>query len=134
MNSFAVRPICSGIIASASQQNAGVNKISSRDDDARFKSVVLPHLADAYCLARWLTGNRADAEDVVQDACLKALGAMETAVVEQPRAWMLAIVRNTAFTWLKKNRPKSVLITDDSELIEAAAAKTPNDATPNPEE
>jgi RNA polymerase sigma factor (sigma-70 family) len=96
--------------------------------------MVLPHLDDAYCLARWLTGNSADAEDVVQDACLKALAAMDAALIEQPRAWMLAIVRNTAFTWLKKNRPKIVMLTDDPELLENAAAERPDPAADNPEE
>ncbi len=46
--------------------------MSGDDDKTQFASVVLPHLADAYALARWLTGTQADAEDVVQDACLRA--------------------------------------------------------------
>jgi RNA polymerase sigma factor (sigma-70 family) len=96
--------------------------------------MVLPHLDDAYGLARWLTGNGADAEDVVQDACLKALAAMDTAVIEKPRPWLLTIVRNTAFTWLQKNRPKGVLLTDDSEYLEAAGAKARDAAGSNPEE
>ena len=50
--------------------------------------MVLPHLDDAYGLARWLTGNRTDAEDVVQDACIRALASLETAVVERPRAFV----------------------------------------------
>ena len=91
----------------------------------RFAEMVLPHLDDAYGLARWLTGNRTDAEDVVQDACMKALTAIDLAVIERPRAWMLTIVRNTAFTWLAKNRPKSVLLTDDAQLLETAGAKEP---------
>ena len=74
----------------------------------RFNEMVLPHLDDAYGLARWLTGNRTDAEDVVQDAYMRALASLETAVVEQPRAWVLTIVRNTTFSWLAKNRPKGV--------------------------
>ena len=49
-----------------------MRSVSSDEDRARFASVVLPHLADAYALARWLTGDRADAEDVVQEACLRA--------------------------------------------------------------
>ncbi len=100
----------------------------------RFAEVVLPHLDDAYGLARWLTGNDADAEDVVQDACMRALAALETAAIERPRAWVLAIVRNTAFTWLAKNRPKSVLLTDDAQLLETAAAGDPGAGAPNPEE
>jgi RNA polymerase sigma-70 factor (ECF subfamily) len=108
--------------------------VTSERTGRRFAEMVLPHLDDAYGLARWLTGNRADAEDVVQEACLKALAAMDTAVIERPRAWVLTIVRNAAFTWLQKNRPKTVLLTDDSELLEAAAAKAPAEAAANPEE
>jgi RNA polymerase sigma-70 factor (ECF subfamily) len=84
--------------------------------------MVLPHLDDAYGLARWLTGNQTDAEDVVQDACMRALASLETAIVERPRAWVLAIVRNTAFSWLAKNRREAVVLTDDPQLLDAAAA------------
>src|SRR3984885_13805024 len=91
----------------------------------RFNEMVLPHLDDAYGLARWLTGNRSDAEDVVQDACMRALASLETVTVQQPRAWLMTIVRNTAFTWLAKNRPRTVLLTDDAQLLEAAAANEP---------
>ena len=99
----------------------------------RFAEMVLPHLDDAYELARWLTRNGTDAEDVVQDACIRALASLDTATIERPRAWVLTIVRNTAFTWLAKNRPKSVLLTGDAQLLEAAAAEEPGTA-PNPEE
>jgi len=99
----------------------------------RFTEIVLPHLDDAYGLARWLTGNRTDAEDVVQDACMRALTSLEAATVLQPRAWLLTIVRNTAYTWLAKNRSKTVLLTDDAQLLEAAAAKEPA-SSPDPEE
>jgi len=71
----------------------------SRDDDkARFASVVLPHLGDAFALARWLTGDRADAEDVVQDACLRAFRGISGYADGNARAWVLTIVRHTAFT------------------------------------
>lgn len=96
--------------------------------------MVLPHLDDAYRLARWLTGSGADADDVAQEACLRALAAMDTAQIEHPRAWLLAIVRNTALTWLKKNRPKNVVFTDESEALEAAAARAPEAGAANPEE
>ncbi|MGD0719958.1 MAG: sigma-70 family RNA polymerase sigma factor [Roseiarcus sp.] len=99
----------------------------------RFSELVLPHLDDAYGLARWLTGNRTDAEDVVQDACLRALAALDAAVVLQPRAWLLTVVRNTAFTWLARNRPKTVVLTDDAEALEAAAARGPGEPAPDPE-
>jgi RNA polymerase sigma factor (sigma-70 family) len=98
----------------------------------RFNEMVLPHLDDAYGLARWLTGNRTDAEDVVQDACMRALASLETAVVEQPRAWVLTIVRNTTFTWLAKNRPKALVLIGDAQLLQAATAH--RDSALDPEE
>lgn len=75
---------------------------------SRFAEIVLPYLDDAYTLARWMTGSASDAEDVVQDACVRALRALETTAVERPRAWVLTIVRNTALTWMAKNRPAKV--------------------------
>ncbi len=94
----------------------------------RFADVVAPHLDDAYGLARWLTGSATDAEDVVQEACIRALAALDGAPVERGKAWLLAIVRNTAFTWLAKNRPKTVVLTDDASALEAAAAKAAPEA------
>src|SRR5260370_19072167 len=108
--------------------------VTSESARRRFSEMVLPHLDDAYGLARWLTGNRTDAEDVVQDACMRALASLDTATIERPRAWMLTIVRNTAFTWLAKNRPNTVLVTDDAQLLEAAAAKATSGSAPNQEE
>jgi RNA polymerase sigma factor (sigma-70 family) len=99
-----------------------------------FAEMVLPHLDDAYGLARWLTGNAADAEDVVQDACVRALASLDTATIERPRAWLLAIVRNTAFTWLARNRPNNVFLTDDAQALETAAARDWSAFAPNPEE
>ncbi len=100
----------------------------------RFAELVLPHLDDAYGLARWLTGNGADAEDVVQDACLRALASLDAAAIERPRAWVLAIVRNTAFAWLAKNRPNNLVLTDDAQVLETAAARDASAFAPNPEE
>jgi RNA polymerase sigma-70 factor (ECF subfamily) len=98
----------------------------------RFTEIVAPHLDDAWGLARWLTGAGADAEDVVQEACLRALAALDGAPVERPRAWLLAIVRNAAFTWLAKNRPAAIVLTGEPEMLEAAAAGL--DAPPDPEQ
>ena len=89
-------------------------------DKARFANVVLPHLGDAYALARWLTGNAADAEDVVQDACLRAYRGISGYSGGNARAWVLTIVRRTAFTWLGKNRPAALVVTDDLEAVERA--------------
>lgn len=100
----------------------------------RFTEQVLPHLDDAYTLARWLTGNPIDAEDVVQDACMRALRALDGAPVEHPRAWLLAIVRNTAFTWLAKNRPHAVVLTGGAEEAHAHQGDLEEQVAPTPEE
>lgn len=89
----------------------------------RFRDVVLPHLDDALSLARWLTGSVSDGEDVVQDACLRAFSAIATVGDANPRAWLLAIVRNAAFTWLAKNRPKTLIVTDDDRVFEEARSE-----------
>src|SRR5436190_12872547 len=90
------------------------------DQNSRFSSVVIPYLPDALATARWLTGNRADAEDVVQEACLKAFRAMATFAGGNARAWLLAIVRNTAYSWLQKNRPAEIMAIDDLQANDQA--------------
>jgi RNA polymerase sigma-70 factor (ECF subfamily) len=71
---------------------------------ARFEQAVLPHLRAAYNLARWITGNDHDAEDVVQESYLRALKFFGGFRGENSRPWLLTIVRNTCFTWLRQNR------------------------------
>jgi len=71
----------------------------------QFEQVVLPHLDAAYNLARWLVRSPADAEDVVQEACLRALRFFDGFRGGDSRAWLLKIVRNTCYSWVKKNRP-----------------------------
>ena len=78
-----------------------------------FEEVFLPHLADAYRLARWLTGNASDAEDVVQDAALRAFRAIETFGALNAHAWSLSIVRNAAYSLLSKNKNNTVIFTDE---------------------
>ena len=97
--------------------------LPSDDDQARFARVVLPHLADAYALARWLTGDRADAEDVVQEACLRAFRAIGSFAGVNARAWLLTIVRHAAYTWLGKNRSASLLMVEDLEAVEQKQAR-----------
>jgi RNA polymerase sigma-70 factor (ECF subfamily) len=99
----------------------------------RFRELVLPHLDDALSLARWLTGNITDAEDVVQDACIRALRALGSQTVGNPRAWLLAIVRNTTFTWLGKNRPKALVVTDDDRVFEEGRSRMNEEVQPTPE-
>ena len=86
----------------------------------------MPHIDDAYRLAHWLTGNRTDAEDVVQDASLRAFRAIREFAGGSARSWLLTIVRNTAYTWLRKNRPTAVITVEDLEAVELS---TPSQAT-----
>ena len=93
---------------------------------ARFELVVVPHLAAAYNLARWLTRNDHDAEDMVQDAFLRAFRFFDDFRGSDGRAWILAIVRNACYTWLRQNRGKQVAIEEEVPDFE--------DSKPNPEE
>ena len=70
----------------------------------RFEALVLPHLDAAYNLARWLTRSEFDAGDVVQEACLRAYAALDSFVGHDARPWLLTIVRNCAYSWLRKYR------------------------------
>jgi RNA polymerase sigma factor (sigma-70 family) len=115
-----IRPTFHGTMPSALQQNAIADRVSSREDHVRFRNVVLPHLDDAYGLARWLTGNQTDAEDVVQEACLRAFRGIESFSNGNSRAWVLAIARNAAYSWMLKNRPAALVMVEDIEGVESA--------------
>jgi RNA polymerase sigma-70 factor (ECF subfamily) len=92
-------------------------RLAATERDARFRSVVLPHLADAYALARRLTGNRIDSEDVVQEACVRSLRGMGNFSEGNARAWVLTIVRHTAYDWLSRNRPAAMMQVDSIEEV-----------------
>ena len=82
---------------------------------ASFEKAVLPHLDAAYNLARWLTRNDADAEDVVQEAYLRAFRFFDGFHGENGRAWLLGIVRNTSYTWMQRNRSPQLNMPLDDE-------------------
>src|SRR5262245_33821716 len=109
--------------------------VDGDDERARFASVVLPHLADAYALARWLTGDRADAEDVVQEACLRAFRGINGFAGGNARAWLLTITRHAAYSFLAKHRSPALLVVDDLEAVERTeiARGTALEQTPTPE-
>jgi RNA polymerase sigma factor (sigma-70 family) len=113
-----------GRSADALQKNTIVNKPRPKDDNhARFSKLVLPHLADAYALAYRITGSHADAEDALQEACLRAFRAVGDVADNSARPWMMTIMRNTAYTWIRKNRPTVVFGVDDLEGVEVAQAE-----------
>jgi RNA polymerase sigma factor (sigma-70 family) len=94
----------------------------------RFEEQVSPHLKSAYNLAKWLTRSHEDAEDVVQEAFLKAFSAFESLRGEDAKPWLLTIVRNTSMTWLKRNRNAGATIGFEESL------EDPIERSPDPEE
>lgn len=91
---------------------------------SRFEQTVLPHLDAAYNLARWLTGNETDAEDVVQEAYLRAFKFFGGFHGENSRAWLLKIVRNSCCTWLQQNRVHE-LATEFDEKLHSVESENP---------
>jgi RNA polymerase sigma-70 factor (ECF subfamily) len=109
--------------ASSMTEAPSAGRLSGDQAQIRFQSVVMPHLSDAYALARWLTGDRADAEDVVQEACLNAFRGIGSFAGVNARAWLLTIVRRTAYVWLKENRSAALVMVDDLVAVEEKQAK-----------
>jgi RNA polymerase sigma-70 factor (ECF subfamily) len=101
--------------------------VNAMEPAAGFEQLVLPHLDAAYNLAHWLAGNDHDAEDIAQEACARAWQFRGGYRGGNSRAWLLAIVRNTAYTWLKKNRPQSMVTLNDDDFaaIEDPAGQIP---------
>jgi RNA polymerase sigma-70 factor (ECF subfamily) len=99
-------------------------RVDDRERAALFEQIVLPHLDAAYNLARWLAGNDHDAQDVAQEASLRAFKYFGSFRGENARAWLLSIVRNSFHTWLSKNRPneKTVEINDEVLDVEDGSA------------
>ena len=102
------------------------------DKRRRFEAQALPHLDAAYNLARWLARSPADADDVVQDAMLRAFRAFDGFRGEEPKAWLLAIVRNCHLTAATQRRRRSHLpLPDDDDGGPDSAATV--DPAPDPE-
>jgi RNA polymerase sigma-70 factor, ECF subfamily len=95
------------------------------EERKRFEECVLPHFDAAFNLARWLLRDRSNAEDATQESILRAYRFFGTYRAGDARAWLLQIVRNYCYTWLRKNRPQ-----EDTSLVEEDSV--PSEA-PNPE-
>src|ERR1700684_1435532 len=121
INEVALKERLDGPERLGGQEQASVPIVQNKDERAVFDEVFLPHMAEAYRLAQWLTGNAYDAEDVVQDAALRAFRGIKSFGAVNARAWSLTIVRNTAYSWLLKNKSKAVVFTDDLSLPEQQA-------------
>ncbi|HEY9015833.1 MAG TPA: sigma-70 family RNA polymerase sigma factor [Gemmatimonadales bacterium] len=101
-------------------------------DLGRFEAIVLPHLDAAYTLARYLTRHEHDAQDVVQDAYLRALkyfDGFRGAEAADGRAWLLTIVRNTAFNWRRRYRQEASAAEFDEQLHSGSVEDVHPDAT-----
>jgi RNA polymerase sigma-70 factor, ECF subfamily len=92
------------------------NERSEDTQIASFDEIILPHLNAAHNLARWLVRGSDDAEDVVQEACLRAFRYFGNFRGGSGRAWLLSIVRTTAFGWLQKNRTQQLATEFDEEI------------------
>jgi RNA polymerase sigma-70 factor, ECF subfamily len=100
--------------------------ISGPGEPARFEQLVLPHLDAAYNLARWIVRNTHDAEDIVQEAYLRAFRFFVGFQGDDARAWMLKIVRNTSYSYLEKHRPADLAAEEFDETIHVADTDRPD--------
>jgi RNA polymerase sigma-70 factor (ECF subfamily) len=132
-----------GEVCSASRRSGQRTLPLSKEDlNNRFELLVLPHLDSAYNLARWLLRDEQDANDVAQEALLRALKFFDQFRGGDARPWLLKIVRNTAFTWLQQKRAKNAVSLDDDDedeqnRIQGAAATSshaPVSTSADPEE
>ncbi len=94
---------------------AGPPHVDDAERSRRFQMLALPHLDAAYNLARWLSRNPGDADDIVQEACLRAFRFFDTFRGDNARPWLLAIVRRTWYTeWRRRAKSEEVLEFDES--------------------
>jgi RNA polymerase sigma factor (sigma-70 family) len=102
--------------------------LQEEDKIGNFEQTVMPHLDAAYNLARWLTRNEHDAEDAVQEAYLRSFRSFGGFHGTDGRGWLLTIVRNTCYTWLRRNRSEQLSTPFDEEIHREEVT------SPNPEE
>jgi RNA polymerase sigma factor (sigma-70 family) len=113
----------------------GPREALSLDDETRvrrFESFFVPHLDAAYNFARWLTRDERNAEDLVQEACLRAFKFIESFHGDDGRAWLLGIVRNTYYTWLKRNKVAALAVPFDEESFDSGELEASGERASNP--
>ena len=92
-----------------------------RDRLLVFEQTVLPHMDATYNLARWIMGNEQDAEDMVQEAYLRAFQYFVGFQGNNSRAWLLTILRNTCYTWLRQNRAHDLMVELNDEIVDGSS-------------
>lgn len=90
--------------------------MAASQKESRFQAIVLPHIDSAFNLARWLARNEQDAEDIVQEAYLRAFKFFDGFHGEDGRPWLLGIVRNTFYTWYQQNKTQNESVEFDEDL------------------
>jgi RNA polymerase sigma-70 factor (ECF subfamily) len=100
--------------------------LEEQEKQTHFERTIMPHTDAAYNLARWLSGNEHDAQDVLQEAYIRAFRFLDGLRGSDARAWLLRIVRNVFYDWLQKNRPKQAAAAFDEKLLESE----PDPSTP----
>src|SRR3984885_14245189 len=113
----------------------GMHDVVADSPNRRFELLAMPHLDAAFNLARWLTGNPTDAEDVVRDAALRAFRYFEAFRAGNFRVWLLTIVRNSFINWLKDNRSGRLMFQPMPADVDGTDANPEawTDPQPNPE-
>lgn len=102
------------------EAEGGPSSLDETSKVRRFEQIFAVHLDAAYDFARWLTRDERNAEDVVQEACLRAFKSLDGFHGGNGRAWLLAIVRNTYYTWLKKTKADRLSVSFDEETMDGA--------------
>src|SRR5512140_2367069 len=90
--------------------------LKEQDKQAQFEQTVLPHIDAAFNLARWMIRNDQDAEDIVQESCLRAYKYFSSYQGGNSRSWLLTIVRNTCYTWLHENQAQGLAVDLNEEI------------------
>lgn len=108
----------SGVIAEAApHESLRISCSAGAARTRRFEQLITPHLDSAHNLARWLVRNDSEAEDIVQEACLRAYKYLDGFAGGDPTGWLLAIVRNASFSWMRRKRRREAQ-TDDAAVDE----------------
>ena len=110
------------VVTDAPMPDGKALSATERSKAKRFEQIFTIHLDAAYDYARWLTRDAANAEDVVQEACLRAFKFFDSFQGDSARAWLLAIVRNTYYTWHQKKQGEGMSVPFDEETMLANTA------------